>query len=78
MATYYIDFLSGNDQNSGLSETEAKKSQESVKPVAGDTLLFKRGTSYQGRLSLVEGNENAPIRYGAYGEGSAPTFYGSA
>jgi hypothetical protein len=77
MATYYIDFLSGNDQNSGLSETEAKKSQESVKPVAGDTLLFKRGTSHQGRLSLVEGNENAPIRYGAYGEGSAPTFYGS-
>ena len=77
MATYYIDFLSGSDQNSGLSPNEAKKSQESIKPLAGDTVLFKCGTSHKGRLNIVGGEEGLPICYGAYGEGDAPVFYGS-
>jgi Right handed beta helix region len=39
----------------------------------GDNLLFKRGSTCNGALRpLGSGNEAAPIRIGAYGEGSLP------
>lgn len=77
MAIYYIDFLYGNDNNSGLSEYEARKSQCAELLRAGDTVLFRRGGSFNGRLEICEGEEGFPIRYGAYGEGAEPVFYGS-
>ena len=78
MAVYYIDFLNGSDECDGLSAKSAKKTQGTVELCAGDTLLFKRGTLFRGKLNIVAGEENSPICYGAYGEGSEPIFCGSA
>lgn len=77
MATYYIDFLSGNDLNSGLLPNEAKKSQSAINIAAGDTVLFKRGNVFRGGLQIVAGKDDMPVRYGAYGEGNDPVFCGS-
>ena len=78
MATYYIDFFNGNDLFDGLSEQSPKKTQEAINIKAGDTVLFKRGTLFRGTLKTVEGEDEAPICYGAYGEGEMPIFCGSA
>lgn len=77
MATYYVDPINGNDSFDGLSEANAKKTQTSVSPKAGDSVLFKRGSFLREKLILVSGEPNAPITYGAYGEGAEPTFCGS-
>ena len=77
MSVYYIDFFDGNDLLNGLSPQNAKKTQDSVELKAGDSILFKCGTLFRGRLKLVSGSEEAPIRYGAYGEGEAPVFCAS-
>ena len=77
MAVYYIDFFNGSDECDGLSPESAKKTQSAIELCAGDTVLFKRGTLFRGRLNLVAGEEDSPICYGAYGEGSEPIFCGS-
>ena len=78
MAVYYIDFFNGSDECDGLSPESAKKTQSAIELCAGDTVLFKRGTLFRGKLNIVAGEENSPICYGAYGEGSEPIFCGSA
>lgn len=77
MATYYIDFLNGEDSFDGLSPQTAKKTQNFIRLKAGDSVLFKRGTFFRGRLNTVSGSADAPIRYGAYGDGDAPVFCAS-
>ncbi len=77
MSTYYIDFLNGKDSFDGLSPQSAKKTQELIELKAGDSVLFKRGTFFRGILKTVSGSENAPIIYGAYGEGESPVFCAS-
>ena len=77
MSTYYIDFFNGNDALDGLSAENAKKTQGSIDLQAGDSVLFKRGTLFRGKINIVAGEEDAPIYYGAYGEGSEPIFCGS-
>ncbi len=69
---YYVDSISGLDTNDGLSRTAPKKDYASLHINNGDTVLFKRGSFFRGIIETVEG-----AKYGAYGDGDAPTFCGS-
>ena len=69
--TYYVDSAGGNDSGSGALPTDAWRSlprvnTASLKP--GDAVLFKRGTQH--RFSYLR--TQSGVRYGAYGEASAP------
>lgn len=72
--TYYIDAEKGNDNNDGLSEASAWKSIAKVNESIfepGSEILFKRGQAWSGNLIVSSsGTEEAPIVYGAYGDGS--------
>ena len=78
---FYVDSASGNDSNSGDSESNAWKSisrvnSQELQP--GDTVMFKRGQSYDGALELTSsGTDFNPINFDAYGSGSIPVFSGS-
>lgn len=73
---YYVDAVSGNDANDGLTtgtawKTLSKVSGESFVP--GDTILFNRGDTFQGTLTISSsGSSDNPIVYGAYGTGEKP------
>lgn len=79
-ATYYIDASAGSDANDGLTETSPwqtldKASQ--VKLKAGDRMLLKAGTVFNGVLELCgKGSSNKRIEVGRYGEGNAPKIVG--
>ncbi len=79
-ATYYVDAANGNDGNTGLSEINAWKSVNKVNyfPLkAGDTVLFKRGQSWNEMLiPTVSGTSSARITFGAYGTGDNPVIGG--
>lgn len=75
--TYYVDSVSGNDENSGKSEEEAWKTLEKVNSIplsGGDKVLFKSGCTFIGQL-MPQGSGNAEdgvIRFAGYGEGAQP------
>lgn len=75
MLTYYVDSVSGNDSNDGLTEHTALKSLSAVnelKLYRGDKVLFKKGTSYEGYIVVkYSGTEKFPITYGNYGTDNA-------
>lgn len=79
--TYFVSSSSGNDTNDGLSsvidgthgpwKTINKIHNRSFN--AGDSILFKRGDSWNERLIIFfSGNNNSPLVYGAYGTGDMP------
>lgn len=79
--TYFVSSSSGNDTNDGLSsvtdgthgpwKTINKIHNRSFS--AGDSILFKRGDSWNERLIVFfSGNNNSPLVYGAYGTGDMP------
>jgi hypothetical protein len=77
-ADYYIDSVSGSDDNSGISENSPWKSLSTVSSMIfqpGDNINFKRGSSYSGCVT-INGNGTAshPITISAYGTGNAPSF----
>lgn len=72
MATYYIDFTDGCDEHDGLCPDHARKNYTDLSLLAGDCVLFKRGSFKRGMLESVK-----HVSYGAYGEGELPTFCGS-
>lgn len=74
---YYIDNIRGDDSNDGLSSLTPKLDYLKLNIVAGDTVLFKRGSIYRGCLKTVNGTIQAPITYDSYGQGSKPVFLGS-
>ncbi len=75
---YYVDSTSGKEHNDGLSPQNAINDYRKLQICPGDTVLFKRGTIYRYSLiSSVNGTAEAPITYGAYGEGEKPQFLGS-
>lgn len=76
MATYYIDSILGNDSNNGLSKDFPKKTQETINPNPGDSVLFKCGSIYD-FLHLKNGLDKSPILYSSYGDGQAPIFSAS-
>ena len=73
---YFVDCSAGNDANTGRSETSAwrtlaKASAALTQP--GDSLLFKRGCTWQATLFLRRsGTAELPITVGAYGTGNLP------
>jgi Right handed beta helix region len=86
-ATYYVDFSSGNDANSGLSsatpfkrcpgDSNATSTAFSVALAAGDRVIFKGGVSYKGQININwSGSIDNPIIYdgntsGTWGLGKA-------
>ncbi len=74
---YYIDPTNGNDSFDGRSPERARLSYKDLEIRAGDSVLFKRGSFIRGTLDRVSGEKDAPVTYGAYGEGNAPVFCGS-
>lgn len=68
---YYIDSLSGSDNNSGLSPEEAWKSIKNIKDIRlepGDQILFKRGEKFIGELEIsASGTSDNRILIGTYG-----------
>ena len=77
---YYVDFENGTDTNTGVSPEEAWKhapgdsnasnNPASVVLLPGDTVLFKGGVVYRGKIVMkYSGNEGAPITYKGDGWG---------
>ncbi|MGV8171743.1 MAG: LamG-like jellyroll fold domain-containing protein [Candidatus Woesearchaeota archaeon] len=68
--TYYIS-TTGNDYNSGTSESAPWQTLTKVNSMTfnpGDTILFKRGETWYGSLTIkTSGTSGNPITYGAYG-----------
>jgi len=75
---FYIDSISGSDENRGTSKSDPWKSLSKVSNMTfqpGDNVLFKRGSSYTGCVTINgEGTTEKPITVSAYGEGDAPRF----
>lgn len=77
MAIYYIDNLNGSLSSDGKSPENARKSEQGIDVKPGDKVLFKRGSFIRGAIETVNGTDDAPVTYGAYGEGRKPIICGS-
>ncbi|MBL8095912.1 MAG: right-handed parallel beta-helix repeat-containing protein [Anaerolineales bacterium] len=82
--TYHLS-ETGNDANPGTaaqpwrSLARLQVALDSDLLVAGDSVLFARGSTFEGRLRLGAANSgtpSVPITFGAYGTGSAPVLSG--
>ena len=84
MATNYHVSPTGNDGNSGTSPAQAWRTVARVQQMAanlqaGDQVLFERGGTFPGQLTIpASGANNNPIVIGAYGTGPAPVISGAA
>jgi hypothetical protein len=79
-ATVYYVSTTGNDANSGTSTSTPWRTLTKVNnftPKPGDQILFKRGDSWYGTITVnASGTSASPITYGAWGEGSNPVISG--
>lgn len=79
---FYLDAAQGNDAGAGLSPDAAWKTLDRVNRAfetrtiqAGDTLAFRRGNTFTGRLIAAGSGDNEnPARIDAYGEGALPVI----
>ena len=67
MSVYYIDPIRG--EGDGSCPEKAARDYRALKPVPGDSVLFRRGSLIRDSLDTVEG-----VTYGAWGEGDRPVF----
>ncbi|MFB4282847.1 MULTISPECIES: right-handed parallel beta-helix repeat-containing protein [unclassified Nonomuraea] len=78
--TYYVDSRSGDDAAAGTSAAAAWKSLANVNAAElkpGDTVSFKRGSSFTGPLTLeANGTAARPIVVRAYGSGALARISG--
>jgi hypothetical protein len=78
--SFYVDGISGNDSNKGMSPEGAWASLapfNSMIFMPGDRILFKAGTSYTGLLKPQgRGSKGAPIIIDMYGSGDKPRIDG--
>ena len=78
--TYYVDSKAGDDAAAGTSATAPWKSLDPVNAAdlkPGDTVSFKRGSSFAGPLTLAaKGTAAKPIVVRAYGTGKPPRITG--
>jgi parallel beta-helix repeat protein len=69
--SHFVDANDGNDANDGLSPATAWKTVSKVNGVRlspGDAVLFKRGQTFYGALTVNQSGTSAnPITFGAYG-----------
>ncbi|HEY0979123.1 MAG TPA: right-handed parallel beta-helix repeat-containing protein, partial [Flavobacteriales bacterium] len=79
---YYVS-PNGNDSQNGTSEATAWRTIARVNQLgsqlhAGDKVLFQRGGTFRGKLTIsVSGTAANKIEFGAYGNGNAPVISGS-
>lgn len=78
--TFFVDAAAGADDRDGLSagaawQSLARVNRADLRP--GDRVLFKRGGAWRGQLTPKSGEADAPVTYGAYGEGPRPRLLGS-
>lgn len=75
---YYVDSVSGSDNNSGTSPTSPWKTLTKVQNFRfqpGDTINFKRDSTWTGCLTIRDsGTSSAPITFRDYGTGARPTI----
>jgi hypothetical protein len=70
-STYYVSSSSGNDSNTGLSDTSPLETIAAVNALnlqPGDTVLFKCGDTWRGEMLHIEdsGTDGNPITFGSY------------
>ncbi len=77
--TYYVDATNGLDTNNGTSTGTAWKTITKVGSygifLPGDTILFKRGETFNSTASITlsnSGTSGNPITFAAYGTGEKP------
>jgi parallel beta-helix repeat protein len=79
--TYYVDFATGNDSNSGTSasrpwkrapgDPQATANAAAAQLVGGDTVRFRGGVSYRGSIEFeFSGDPGNPIVYAGTGFGT--------
>ena len=77
---FYVDNISGNDDNAGTARGKPWASLDKVNSVTfkpGDKILFKAGTVYTGQLKPKgSGKEGQPIIIDMYGVGNKPRIDG--
>jgi parallel beta-helix repeat protein len=77
---YFVSSSSGSDANPGTSISAPWRTLTKVNsftPKPGDQILFKRGDTWTGTLTVkASGTSVAPITYGAWGEGAKPVITG--
>ncbi len=79
--TFYVDSRTGSDAGAGSANAPwaslDRVNSAGLEP--GDTVLFARGATFEGTIDVDEsGAADAPITFGAYGEGAAPVITGGA
>jgi hypothetical protein len=76
--TYFVDNISGSDQNNGTSVQTPWKSIDRTNQILlkpGDSLLFRRGGSWVGNLKPQgSGKPGKHIVIGTYGKGPSPVI----
>ncbi len=76
---YYVDSAGGSDSNAGTSPTSPWKTLANVNNrtfAPGDTVNFKRGSSWTGELTIrSSGAQGNPITFRDYGTGAAPLIF---
>jgi len=78
-ATNYYFSATGSDAGAGTqaSPYQTITKLNSLTPSAGDSILFNRGDTFYGSLTISHsGSSGNPIVYGAYGTGSDPIIIG--
>ncbi|MDD5695021.1 MAG: right-handed parallel beta-helix repeat-containing protein [Bacteroidales bacterium] len=74
--TYYVDPVSGNDTNTGMSPTKAYRSLEKLRSLAlhpGDSILLKSGAVFTEPFYLsCKGDSLKPVIVGKYGGSARP------
>jgi hypothetical protein len=79
-ATFYIDSVTGDDGNDGMSPGQAWQSLTPVNTmtfIPGDKILFKADTSYTGQFKPSgSGADGNPIIIDMYGTGNKPAING--
>lgn len=82
MTTYYVDFTTGDDGDTGLTEALAWKTIAKVNASsfsAGDSILFKRGETWSGTalVPISSGSVGNLITLADYGTGNKPVITGA-
>ena len=78
---YYVDRDNGSDSQDGQSPLTAWSTLKKVGKTSfapGDIILLRRGGVWGEQLSIKSsGIADAPVRFGAYGDGSRPLIDGN-
>ncbi len=77
MSVWYIDSSCETGDFSGRDENNPRRDYDSLDIFPGDTVLLKRGSIFRDAIVSPSGTPDAPIVWGAWGEGDEPVILGS-